>query len=194
MPDTDSAVNNFEQFCTVVRSRLGDSPGHRLLFAGETDCIDPSDGGYIELKTQRQFDNKNQKQNFYRHKALKWWLQSFLVGIGRIVVGYRDDDGFVRQVRPMRVNDIASNSKDYWAGAVCFNFLRSVLTLLKEQLSVNDLGAVYLLEWNPGWQNVRVKLAKKSDTHFHFLPNWFIERFGEATRDDDDHHHRLAAC
>uniref|UniRef100_A0A914UKK7 Decapping nuclease n=1 Tax=Plectus sambesii TaxID=2011161 RepID=A0A914UKK7_9BILA len=185
-PETDSAVNNFEQFCTVVRSRLGEGPGHRLLFAGETDCIDPSDNAYVELKTQRQFENKSQKNNFYRFKALKWWLQSFLVGIPRIVVGFRDDDGFVRQVRPMRVREIASNSKDHWAGAVCFNFLQSVLSLLKDRLTVNDMNAVYFLEWNPGWQNVGVKPAKKSDTRFHFLPDWFVERFSEETHNEAD--------
>ena len=29
---------------------------------------------------------------------LKWWAQSFLVGIERVVVGFRDDDGTVRRL------------------------------------------------------------------------------------------------
>ncbi len=28
----------------------------------------------------------------YRFKSMKWWAQSFIVGIPKIVVGYRDDD------------------------------------------------------------------------------------------------------
>lgn len=27
-----------------------------------------------------------------RFKSMKWWAQSFIVGIPKIVVGYRDDD------------------------------------------------------------------------------------------------------
>ena len=30
---------------------------------------------------------------------LKWWAQSFLVGIERVVVGFRDDAGTVRRLR-----------------------------------------------------------------------------------------------
>ena len=30
---------------------------------------------------------------YCRYKADKWWMQSFLAGIERILVGYRTDDG-----------------------------------------------------------------------------------------------------
>lgn len=46
------------------------------------------------MKTQREELN----QGFFRNKSLKWWLQSFFVGINNIVVGFRDDNGIVFKV------------------------------------------------------------------------------------------------
>lgn len=43
----------------------------------------------MELKTQR----KELTNNFWKHKAMKWWVQSFLIGIQNIVVGFRDNNG-----------------------------------------------------------------------------------------------------
>ena len=34
-----------------------------------------------------------------RFKLLKWWAQSFLIGISKIVCGFRDDAGVVRQIQ-----------------------------------------------------------------------------------------------
>lgn len=104
-----SPVNCNEQYISVVRGRLN---GHRLLFGGEVDARDPADGAYIELKTNRFIlhhlpihhdipilvrflDNPRQEANFHRWKSVKWWLQSFLLGVPRILVGLRDDAGFV---------------------------------------------------------------------------------------------------
>lgn len=31
----------------------------------------------------------------YRHKLLKWWAQSFLLGVPNVVAGFRNPEGFV---------------------------------------------------------------------------------------------------
>jgi len=174
VPNTSSPVNNKEQFCTVVRSKLGN---HRLLFAGETDCIDSSKH-FVELKTQHEFDTARQKENFLRFKSLKWWIQSFLVGIDKIIVGYRDDNGFVRRVEPMPVPHLLTKSKDYWHGNVAFNFLHAVLTFLSHMLTENDSTAVYLLDWRPSWPTVNLKpLPIGNRGQFDFLPSDFIDLY-----------------
>lgn len=47
----------------------------------------------------------------YRHKLLKWWCQSFLVGIETIYCGFRDDNGVVTSVKEFRVRDLPKMAK-----------------------------------------------------------------------------------
>uniref|UniRef100_A0A1I8EK43 Decapping nuclease n=1 Tax=Wuchereria bancrofti TaxID=6293 RepID=A0A1I8EK43_WUCBA len=90
-PHINEPVTNLGEFDVVVKARLGGrKEGFRILYSGETDCID-ADGEYVELKTQC----KELTNNFWKYKAMKWWVQSFLIGIENIVVGYRDNDGMV---------------------------------------------------------------------------------------------------
>ncbi|KAJ8318463.1 hypothetical protein KUTeg_003554 [Tegillarca granosa] len=102
-PKTDIPVNNCEGFCTVVRSRLDQ---HSI---GEVDAVDPSINGetqYVEFKTTREIDNPRQNTNFKRFKLIKWWAQSFLVGIPQIICGFRDDDGIVHRLKKFNVQEI----------------------------------------------------------------------------------------
>ena len=62
-------------------------------FQAEIDAIDHA-GALVEMKTQRG----ELEGGFWRWKAPKWWMQSFLVGIKQIVVGHRNDNGYVRKV------------------------------------------------------------------------------------------------
>ena len=41
-----------------------------------------------------------------RFKLLKWWAQSFLLGISKIVCGFRDDAGVVRQIREFQTLEL----------------------------------------------------------------------------------------
>ncbi|XP_067673650.1 decapping and exoribonuclease protein-like isoform X2 [Haliotis asinina] len=97
-PDTSVPVNNNEGFCSVVRTRLN---AHSLVFGGEVDCIDLTHGSknkYVELKTSRKIDHPKQEEKFHRYKLIKWWAQSFLIGIEKIICGFRDDDGIVHSL------------------------------------------------------------------------------------------------
>ena len=86
--------------CSVVRTRLG---AHRLLLAGEVDCMEALPPGaappplgrrkYVELKTSVAVTTDRRRGTFERHKLLKFWAQSFLLGVPKIIVGFRDDDG-----------------------------------------------------------------------------------------------------
>ena len=38
---------------------------------------------------------------------MKWWAQSFLVGIPKIVCGFRDDDGVVKNVQHFKTSMLA---------------------------------------------------------------------------------------
>lgn len=42
---------------------------------------------------------------------MKWWAQSFLVGVPKIVCGFRDDDGIVKQVQQFKTATIPHDSQ-----------------------------------------------------------------------------------
>ena len=48
---------------------------------------------------------------YCRFKLIKWWAQSFLVGIPKIVCGYRDDDGVVHRLEEMDVQTLPDLAK-----------------------------------------------------------------------------------
>lgn len=174
-PDTSSAVNNCEAYCTVIRTRLN---SHSLFFSGEVDCIG-SKGNYIELKTSRELYNSIQDEKFKRFKLIKWWAQSFLPGVSKIICGFRDDDGVVRRLQEFnthKIPDMVKDIKTPWKPNICFNFLDQFLTLIKDTVKVNDPRNVYLFSRDSKsnditWQNVG------PDSEFQFLPQWYIDEF-----------------
>ncbi|KIH42357.1 RAI1 like protein, partial [Ancylostoma duodenale] len=163
LPKVDEVVTCREEFAVVVRSTLAATAGKplKLVYSGEVDAINKgikdflrpfsvkvlvfhfssSDGDLVELKTQR-----NALEGFFwKQKSLKWWLQSFLLGVRDIIVGYRDDDGFVKKVckynvplwrsclhqsnfkvGSMHTDDLCKRGE--WSGNICMNLLSTVLT------------------------------------------------------------------
>ncbi|XP_067143943.1 decapping and exoribonuclease protein-like isoform X2 [Centruroides vittatus] len=111
-PDAKSPVNTNKEYCVIVRSRL---KNHSLVYGAEVDCVEQCsyEGSkpYVELKTSRNITSDRQHRNFCRFKLLKWWVQSFLIGIPKIICGFRDDDGFVGHLETFVVQDIPKLSQ-----------------------------------------------------------------------------------
>lgn len=78
-------VNTNTQWCSIVKTRLGSS---RLILGGEVDCVDEQ-GRMVELKTSMVIRGARDEQRF-EEKMLRFYMQSFLLGVGRVVVGFRD--------------------------------------------------------------------------------------------------------
>eukprot|EP01018_Ginkgo_biloba_P025468 Gb_31484 [translate_table: standard] len=83
---------------------------------------------YIELKTSRELDSSI-VECFEREKLLKFWIQSFLVGVLHIVIGFRDDGGKLLRAQDLGTNDITQKvkTKNYWHGGMCLAFVDEVL-------------------------------------------------------------------
>jgi len=60
---------------------------------------------------------------------MKFWAQSFLVGVPRIVVGFRDDEGIVNSLQTFKTTDIPNETQVYSHMLQACN-LHSVLSLL----------------------------------------------------------------
>eukprot|EP00112_Aurelia_sp_Birch-Aquarium-sp1_P006368 Seg1704.5_Seg1704.6 transcript_id=Seg1704.5_Seg1704.6/GoldUCD/mRNA.D3Y31 product="Decapping and exoribonuclease protein" protein_id=Seg1704.5_Seg1704.6/GoldUCD/D3Y31 len=126
-------TNNCEAFCSVVRTRLNKNS---LVFGAEVDCCTLRDGkviapdSYIELKTSRIIDNPRQMRNFANFKMKKFWAQSYIAGVPKIICGMRDDDGIVRELHDYKTLDlpkIAASHNARWEASVCMNFLDEFL-------------------------------------------------------------------
>ncbi|KAH3861118.1 decapping and exoribonuclease protein-like [Dreissena polymorpha] len=175
-PNTDTPFNNCEEFGTVVRSRLN---SHSLVFAGEVDAIDTTGKKphYVEFKTTRDFTHQKQLISFKRFKLIKWWAQSFLIGIPEVICGYRDDDGVVHRLESFNTNTIPSMTKDLynpWLPNVCFNFLDQFLSFIKDTVTEDDYRLVHLLEWMPGKDVLCTRLGR--DSQYQFLPDWYTNQ------------------
>ncbi|XP_075774373.1 decapping and exoribonuclease protein [Pelodiscus sinensis] len=180
-PDPTGVVNTNEAFCTVVRTRLGP---HSLLFAGEVDCTDPHGPSppacYVELKTCKEMHSQAQRRIFYRHKLIKWWAQSFLPGVSRIVAGFRAPDGTVASLetfQTMNIFPLIRGEQGCWKPAVCMNFCEAFLAFLKRVVTEDDPQLVHLFAWEPGHP---VSCTRHRGAEHVFLPAWYVEAWAAA--------------
>ncbi|XP_061702589.1 decapping and exoribonuclease protein-like [Syngnathoides biaculeatus] len=177
-PDPSGVVDTNEAFCTVVQTRLSD---HRLLFSGEVDCRDRGPDApappacYVELKTSAEICTPKQRSNFRRFKLLKWWAQSFLPGVPRVVAGFRDDAGVVVSVETFRISEISRLVKaedKCWRPTVCMNFCSDFLSFVKRVVTRDHPRVVYLFCWNP---HRDVTYSVHVDSAHSFLPDWYVK-------------------
>jgi len=179
-PEPDSQdLNENEEFCCMFRSKLGQ---FRLVYGAEMDCyVDRNvqdscplrTDKFVEFKTARKPSHPGQLNTLYRFKYLKWWLQSFLVGIPTVIVGWRDDAGIVHEVEDINVRSMPRSARG-WQGNVCANFLLEVLKFLNTNIKDNSLDKVYRLSSFPQDGGLKFETEKNGDS---FLPAWFTSHF-----------------
>jgi RAT1-interacting protein len=112
-----------------------------MLLAGEVDCImtkpDEMDVEipWVELKTSAYEPEETPKtRRKWESKLLRFWAQSFLLGVPTIVVGLRTQDGYLRTLRTLEVQKLPNQVKQMqgsWDGNVCVNTVAAFLEFLK---------------------------------------------------------------
>ncbi|CDO92599.1 unnamed protein product [Kluyveromyces dobzhanskii CBS 2104] len=102
-------INNGDQFISMVRTGIGKC---KILIGAEVDCIfdfkeDAGDNlkHYAELKSTTMVNTIADSHKFER-KLFRTWLQCFLVGINRIIYGFRDDNFMLRTVEEFTTSEI----------------------------------------------------------------------------------------
>jgi len=179
-PDTSEPVNESEEFCCVFRSRVG---GLSMVYGAEMDAYTSvkeldrrehlSPDKFVEMKTSREVENDRQARTFRRFKLLKWWAQSFLVGTPEVLCGWRDDDGVVWRLESFTVRNIPKAGEG-WQPNVCFNFLTSVLTKLREVVE-EGLDKVWELSYNPH-RGLEVQRCRVQGGEHPVLPPWYTNQ------------------
>ena len=85
---------------------------------------------WVELKTSAEIEYDKDVLK-YERKLLKFWIQSFLLGVPKIIVGFRDRNGILRRLEEMETKDIPGlvkkRGKGTWDGNLCINFTASFL-------------------------------------------------------------------
>lgn len=84
----------------------------------------------MELKTSAEI-NSDRDMLKYERKLLKFWAQSFLLGVPKIIVGFRDQQGIVRRLEELETSSLPAKVKKYgkgvWDGNICINFAAAFL-------------------------------------------------------------------
>lgn len=85
---------------------------------------------WVELKTSAEIRGPNDVEAFHR-KLMKYWIQSFLLGVPKIIVGFRTRDGILADVNEIQTHSIPqtvnSTPNPAWNADMCVNFAATVL-------------------------------------------------------------------
>lgn len=135
----DQIVDNHAQYCSIVRTGFGKI---KMILGGEVDAVwdrKPSDQSlpinWVELKTAAQIETDRDQIRFER-KLLKFWAQSFLLGVPKIIVGFRTKEGILTRLEELETQQIPEKvrrgNQQLWDGNVCINFAAGFLEWLKK--------------------------------------------------------------
>src|SRR5271169_2790432 len=145
----ENIVDNIQQYCSIVKTQLGSST---IIMGGEVDCLwgttfsfktslmwgdykpEPPENPvphYLELKTSRELLSPRTVATFEQQKLLKFWAQSFLLGVPRIIVGFRSRTNTLASTQLLETMKIPAQVQErgtnMWDGNVCINFTAKFL-------------------------------------------------------------------
>ncbi|PVU88880.1 hypothetical protein BB559_005331 [Furculomyces boomerangus] len=163
----EEVVNNNVEYCsvyTVMFEKL------RIIMGAEIDCIEGErpdshpNRKYVELKTSKEINNERDKRSFERYKLLKYWAQSYLAGISKIFVGFRDPNLILRGSTMLNTHEIPRMVRGgkLWDPRVCLNFAFKVLSWVCKTINTDDPNIVYRLKYNPDSGTAKGKAFNKA--------------------------------
>ncbi|KAI9595501.1 RAI1 like PD-XK nuclease-domain-containing protein [Syncephalis fuscata] len=182
-------VNTNEQYCSVYRTKLGN---HTMIMGAEVDCIseekraDQPSANYIELKTSRVIQNEHDRHFFAKKKLIKFWAQSFLAAVPKIIVGFRDDRGRVRSLgtyKTMEIPRSVRNMPDMWEPQVCLNFADQFLNWLRTVVTIDDPDVVYRAYYGEPWDSITVTCLGREGT---FLTADYLQSEASKSTNDEE--------
>lgn len=182
-PDLSNPPNG--SLCCMFESKFG---GTVFLYGAEVDGIHSShqitdrrigeNVELIELKTisARAITYYGHVKYNRANTMLKWWLQSYLVGIPRIICGCRNDNGIVVEMREYKLAQLANTFKHYWNFEKCSSFFTAFLECIKETVVRNYDKSIYKFTYHPHRNIITVdELEPSPDLEYTFLHSWYID-------------------
>lgn len=141
-------VSNKAQYCSIVSANIGPT---KVCLAGEIDArrftlppppflsfqrdtnlqggsvwgSKPKDQNtfpeWVELKTSATLRSERD-EDFFHDKLMRFWVQSYLIGVSRVIVGFRSRDGILEDVKELRTADLPGVRPRNWDADVCVDF------------------------------------------------------------------------
>ncbi|KAI6239158.1 Decapping nuclease [Aphelenchoides fujianensis] len=176
-PNTSVPVSTCENYSAVFKLEIGDkrAGNHVGIFMGaEVDGIG-EDGRFIEIKSQFKAIGNGR---FWPSKEMKWWLQSFLAGVERLIVGIKDANSYVRTVKELKNSEFVRSRSGGWDPAVCINTILTYLNEVRQRLNAVPEGTIILTEQIPQkpWTIKELSLSEDRLAYDFLLPK-FIHHF-----------------
>lgn len=181
-PDPDEPANANEEFCVMFSTRVNNT---LVLYGAEVDGVDSSVAigeeneilngvKLVEVKTSRIVTSQKGEKTLLQ-KTLKWFCQSFLVGIEDIYVGFRDDKGFVKTVEKSAVNEMPNKAAGLWNKKDCLKFLDAFLKFVQNVVgNKSEPYVTWLFDYD--CKNGIVTVSKmENNPDYLFLPRWYID-------------------
>ncbi|XP_046390812.1 decapping and exoribonuclease protein-like [Ischnura elegans] len=214
-PNIHEPNNQNEEFSCVFRAKIGT---YSLVFAAEMDGLEirnpvnfepigndserlkkmlySKEADFVELKTSANpTDNQREWQKIKRFKSLKWWAQSYLVGVDKIICGYRDNQGIVSRLDRYSVRELPNLGKGSWDPDVCLQYLSDFLSLVFNKVSAGCDELLWKFSWDPRKDPncIEVELCENSSPYF-FLHKWATEKLTPTKRKRDESSEDSEAC
>ncbi|KAL2039183.1 hypothetical protein N7G274_008232 [Stereocaulon virgatum] len=174
----DMVVNNHAQYCSVVKTGIGKA---KMVIGGEVDALwdckpDGKDNpiNWVELKTSAEIENDKDNMK-YERKLLKFWIQSFLLGVPKIIIGFRSKNGILQRLEELETKNIPTMVKKQgrgtWDGNLCINFTASFLDWLKQTIIGEGVWRIRRRQRSPVVEVFR----KEESGHGDVLSRDFVE-------------------
>jgi len=175
-------VSNKAQYCSIVRTGIGQVS---MIMGGEVDAVwdqkpeDPTESiNYVELKTSQMPASEFDEVKFER-KLCRMWAQSFLLGVPKLLVGFRSKEGELLSTSDFKVRDIpgmVKRRKQTWDGNLSIKFMEHVLNFLKD--TIKGDGVWHIRREPKGGAHIRVTKVEETGTG-----NILSEEFRQWRRD-----------
>ena len=124
--------------------------------------------------------HEGQYRNYRKFKLIKWWAQSYLIGVPKIICGYKNDDHIVDQIESMNVHQIPQQCAPFWSRRQCLNFLNQFLSFVQKTVTEDDPNRVILFS-NDIPNTISVRRLHLSG-QFQILPEWYIKELNKGTK------------
>lgn len=181
-------VNTNVQWCSVVKTKLGDT---RLLIGGEVDCVRDKFSGktdtFVELKTSLTIRSARDEARFEK-KLLKFYFQSFLLGVPEIVVGFRTPQGqlsTIQSFKTIQIPRMVRDKENAWDPSICLGWGKRFIDFLKTNCASSDSGEdekVWRVSFSPRVgvtlrriEDEEVKEVVEGEDRIGFLPRWYYD-------------------
>ncbi|KAH9920808.1 RAI1-domain-containing protein [Amylocystis lapponica] len=197
-------VDTNAQWCGVVKTNLGNT---RMVIGGEVGCV--RDRPFVEFKISLVIRGPQDKSRFEK-KLLKFYFQSFLLGVPEILVGFRTPSGRLTTVqlfKTIQLPRLVRGKPHAWDPLICLDRGHRDVQKTEDSHSRTREGALQSIQrkvWRVKFthrvggsvsllDSTGVDEVEAAEDRVAFLPKWYWEDLQTDGVDRPAEHHATAA-